>query len=111
MSMPEGRLADFRRRQQPYIDALRRGEPVDIKITYAFMRERFLEVDDISLEKRVERLVMLAEAHRRIDDEEAVRLYRQALNLVPAMGWVRRRMEWLEKDIARRKARALRRTP
>lgn len=103
MSTPEERLADFRRRHQPYIDALRRGEPPDWRVTLAAMRERFLEVDDISPDKRVDRLVALAEVHRRVDHERAIALYKEALALGPELDHVRHRMQWLEREVARRK--------
>jgi hypothetical protein len=105
MTTPEERLADFRSRLQPVADALRRGEPVDRAVIFALMRERFLEVDDISFDRRVERLVALAEVHRRVDDGQAIALYRQALALAPELDLVRRRLEWLEREVARAQVR------
>jgi hypothetical protein len=107
---PDERLTDFRRRLQPVVEALRRGQAVDIKVIYALMRERFLEVDDISADKRVDRLVALAGVHIGVDDEQAIALLRDALELAPELDRVRRRLTWLEREVARTKVHGTRRT-
>jgi|SRR5579859_417127 len=105
-STRDERLADFRRRLQPHMDALRRAERVDPKVTFAFLRERLLEVDHLTPDERVDRLVRLAPLHHYVDDDWAVALYEEALRLAPELEQVRRRLQWLRGDVHRRRARA-----
>jgi len=108
-STRDERLADFRRRLQPHMEALRRAEPVDPKVTFAFLRERFLEVEDLSPDERVDRLVRLAPLHRHVDDDKAMDLYEEALQLAPELDQVRRRLQRLRGDLRRQRARAAKR--
>jgi hypothetical protein len=105
MTPREARVADFRRRTQERIDAVLRGQPVDLKESLAELREFFEQDDGFAIETRVTRLVWLAYVGDRVDGELAIEARGQALALDPNAS-VDARLKRLEQKVQRRKRRA-----